>query len=209
VEQSATDVFDGQDYTHLAAMMAPRPMLLTYNAEDDCCFRAALVKPFVYDFLKPIYKLYGKDGSLLWHENSDPGNHNYQLDNRLQTYRFFSAQFKLPLVEKEIPSDAEIKSMRTSGGPPNSNLTTPGLARKPGEIRRQPIPADGAGLPLGPVQSAKAQSRCRYKPTDIRRPDCCQYESKGVETKRFCSFGKWAECERRLARSIGRLKTRP
>ena len=45
VEQSATDLFDGRDYTWLAALMAPRPTLLAYNAEDDCCFRAAMVKP--------------------------------------------------------------------------------------------------------------------------------------------------------------------
>ncbi|HEU0005109.1 MAG TPA: hypothetical protein VFS12_03865, partial [Terriglobia bacterium] len=146
VEQSATDIFDGQDYTHLAAMIAPRPMLLTYNAEDDCCFRAPLVKPLVYDFLKPIYKLYGKEESLAWHENRDPGTHNYQLDNRLQTYRFFSQHFKLPLVEREIPSDAEIKSYdELVVGLPQNNLTTLGLARKlAGDIQRQPIPTDAA-----------------------------------------------------------------
>ena len=40
IEQNATDFRDGQDYTHLTAMRAPRPTLLIYNAEDDCCFRA-------------------------------------------------------------------------------------------------------------------------------------------------------------------------
>src|SRR2546423_10656703 len=34
-------------YTTLfrSAMMAPRPTLLIYDAEDDCCFRAPLAKP--------------------------------------------------------------------------------------------------------------------------------------------------------------------
>lgn len=39
-EQSAADLFRTADYTHLAALVAPRPMLLAYNAEDNCCFRA-------------------------------------------------------------------------------------------------------------------------------------------------------------------------
>jgi len=49
VEQSATDSLIGSDFSHLVALVAPRPILLTYNAEDDCCFRAGLVKPLVYE----------------------------------------------------------------------------------------------------------------------------------------------------------------
>ena len=48
IEEDATDFRRGQDYTHLTAMRAPRPTLLIYNAEDDCCFRAPFVKPDVY-----------------------------------------------------------------------------------------------------------------------------------------------------------------
>src|SRR5262245_1392165 len=170
VEQSATDFFDELDYTHLAAMMAPRPMLLTYNAEDDCCFRAPLVKPLVYDFLKPLYKLYGKEESLAWHENRDPGTHNYQLDNRLQTYRFFSQHFKLPLVEKEIPSDAEIKSYdELVVGLPPHNLTILGLARKfADQIGRQPMSADAAGeTTWASSERARLKTVVRYNPTGI------------------------------------------
>jgi dienelactone hydrolase len=36
IEEDATDFRDGQDYTHLTAMRAPRPTLLIFNAEDDC-----------------------------------------------------------------------------------------------------------------------------------------------------------------------------
>src|SRR5579863_7218553 len=49
VEQSATDFLQGSDYPYLVALLAPRPTLITYNAEDNCCFRAGLVKPLVYD----------------------------------------------------------------------------------------------------------------------------------------------------------------
>ena len=81
--------------------MAPRPTLLTYNAEDDCCFKAGLVKPGVYDDVRPFFKLYGKENVFAWHENRDPGTHNYQLDNRLADYRFFSKQFDIPLPDNE------------------------------------------------------------------------------------------------------------
>ena len=55
-----------------------------------------LVKPRVYDAMKPFYKLFGKEDFLTWHENRDPGTHNYELDNRLADYRFFTQQFGLP-----------------------------------------------------------------------------------------------------------------
>lgn len=48
IEQNGTDLFAVLDYTHLTAMMAPRPTLLIYDAEDDCCFRAPLVKPLIF-----------------------------------------------------------------------------------------------------------------------------------------------------------------
>lgn len=208
VEQSATDVFEGLDYTHLAALVAPRPMLLTYNAEDDCCFRAPLVKPLVYDFLKPIYKLYGKEESLAWHENRDPGTHNYQLDNRLQTYRFFSQHFKLSPVEREIPVDKEIKSYdELLVGLPDTNLTTLGLARKlAGMFQRQPIPADAGGRATWATsERANLKKVLRYKPTSIRRAwAVANTKSKGVETKSYLfSFDNGLSANGVWARPIG------
>ena len=99
IEQNGTDLLAGLDYTHLTAMMAPRPTLLIYDAEDDCCFRAPLVKPLVYDSVKPFFKLYGREDVFQWYENRDPGTHNYQLNNREPAYRFFSQQFGLPAIE--------------------------------------------------------------------------------------------------------------
>ena len=131
VEQNPTDFLEGQDYTHLTAMRAPRPTLLIYNAEDDCCFRAPLVKPYVYDEVRPFFRLYGKEESLAWHENTDPSNHNYQLDNRLQAYRFFTRNFGLEEVKEEIPVDSEVRTVEElSAGLPENNLTILGLARK-------------------------------------------------------------------------------
>jgi hypothetical protein len=49
IEQNASDMFASVDYAHLAAMRAPRPTLLIYNAEDNCCFRAPFVKRDNFD----------------------------------------------------------------------------------------------------------------------------------------------------------------
>src|SRR5260370_35758745 len=134
-------MFDGIDFTHLTAMMAPRPTLLIYNAEDDCCFRAAMTKPFVFDAIRPIFGLYGKQDALEWHENRDPGTHNYQLDNRTQAYHFFSRQFRLQPFEEDADVPSEIKSFdELRVGLPENNLTILDLARKmAGKIQRSPV----------------------------------------------------------------------
>jgi dienelactone hydrolase len=138
IEQNPTDLLVGQDYSHFTAMRAPRPTLLVYNAEDDCCFRAPLVKPYVFDAVKPFFGLYGMTENLAWHENLDPGTHNYQLDNRLQAYKFFSRHFGLPEITAESGVDSEVKSYdELVVGLPEHNLTILGLARKlAGEGRR-------------------------------------------------------------------------
>jgi dienelactone hydrolase len=144
VEQAPTDFFVGRDYTHLVGLCAPRPTLLIYNAEDDCCFRAPLVKPLVFDALRPLFGLYGAGEALQWHENLDPGTHNYQKDNRLAAYRFFAAQFHLPPFAEEGDLEPEVKTYDAlTVGLPTNNLTILGLARKLGrEIARTPIPTN-------------------------------------------------------------------
>src|SRR5713226_5952903 len=68
-EQVPQDFLAGQDYSHLTALRAPRPTLIIHNAEDDCCFRAPLVKPYVYDDVRPFFRLFGKEDAFGWHEN--------------------------------------------------------------------------------------------------------------------------------------------
>ena len=147
VEEDATDLTAGQDYTHLVALRAPRPTLLIHNAEDTCCFRAALVKPYIYGDVKPFFRLYGKEDALAWHENTDPGTHNYQIDNRQAAYRFFSTHFGMPLAEHEIPSGSEIKTPdELAVGVPGSALggrlalgrLRPGPTRGHDQRRQQP-----------------------------------------------------------------------
>jgi dienelactone hydrolase len=166
VEQSATDLFEGRDYSYLAAMMAPRPTLLTYNAEDDCCFRAAMVKPLVFDAIRPFFALYRNENDFAWHENRDPGTHNYQLNNRLATYEFFSRQFKLPLIKEDTAVAAEVKSYEDLVvGLPSDNLTIVGLARKlADQVKREPLPSDQQGRD---AERARLKEVVRYRPTGV------------------------------------------
>jgi hypothetical protein len=182
-EQSATDMFDGVDFTHLTAMRAPRPTLLIYNAEDDCCFRAAMTKPFVFDGIKPIFGLYGKQDALEWHENRDPGTHNYQLDNRTQAYHFFSRQFHLSPFEEGPDVASEIKTYdELRVGLLEDNLTILGLARKmAGGIDRAPLPADSAARD---AERNKLKNVVRLRPDRIERTwTTAISKHQGIESK--------------------------
>jgi dienelactone hydrolase len=189
VEQSATDLYDGRDYTYLAALMAPRPTLMIYNAEDDCCFRAPLVKPLVFEGTKPFFRLYGKENDLQWHENRDPGTHNYQLDNRLSAYAFLSKQFNLPPIEDEVGVAPELKSYEELVvGIPNDNLTILGLAQTVGrQITRPEVPVDLAARgPWAASERQKLATVVRSQPTSIASIwVVANTKRMGVETKSF------------------------
>jgi dienelactone hydrolase len=170
IEENATDLNWNSDYTFLVAMRAPRPTLLIHNAEDDCCFRAALVRPDNYDKIKPLFTLYGKPDALAWYESSDPGTHNYQLVNRLQAYSFFAEQFHLPAITEEIPSSTEVKTpeeLVVGIGP--DNLTITGLAQKLAQNMIRPeIPSTGdARDSWSAAQRQKLKEVARYTPVTV------------------------------------------
>ena len=153
-------------------MRAPHPTLLIHNAVDSCCFLAPLVKPYLYDPVKPFFHMFGASDALRWHENFDPGTHNYQLDNREQAYRFFTEHFHLPVAESEIFSDGEIRTAQElTIGVPADNLTILGLARKlVSQIKREPIPADGAQRSSWIAsERGKLKSVIRYTPVSALR----------------------------------------
>lgn len=127
-EQNAPDMRSLADYAQLTALRAPRSTLLIYNAMDDCCFRAGVVKQGVYTDLLPFFP----PGTLQWYENENPGTHNYQLDNRQQSYRFFDNVFHLQASDQEYPdTDTEVLSYADLAvGVPANNLTITGLARQ-------------------------------------------------------------------------------
>jgi dienelactone hydrolase len=189
LEQNATDFLQNLDFTHLTALRAPRPTLLIYNAEDDCCFRGPMAKPLVFDAVRPIFKLYGQEDAFEWHENRDPGTHNYQLDNRLAAYRFFSEHFGLPAITREIPAGAELKSYdELLVGLPKDNLTILGLARKmAADVQREPIPSEAAAREKWAASQREAlRSVVRYNPSGLGHVwTLANTKSKGVETRSY------------------------
>jgi dienelactone hydrolase len=167
IEAEAPDLLEGQDYPELIALRAPRPTLLVHNALDDCCFRAPQVKPYLYDQVKPFFQLFSASDALAWHENRDPGTHNYQLDNRMQAYRFFTAHFHLPTADGEIFSDDEVRTPQELAiGVAADNLTLVGLARRLAlQIRRELIPADSlARRAWVRTERERLKSVVRYTP---------------------------------------------
>ncbi len=184
-EQVPADFLDGQDYSHLTALRAPRPTLIIDNAEDDCCFRAPLVKPYVYDAVKPFFELYDRADAFAWHENTDPSTHNYQLDNRLQAYKFFSKNFGLPLITDEIPVDHEIKSYsELVVGLPRDNLTILGLAQK---IAREHNPdSAGSNSREASAERVRLKEVVRFKPVTVEHAwALTNTKNRGVETESY------------------------
>ncbi len=169
VEEDATDLMKEFDYPFLVAMRAPRPTLLIHNEQDDCCFLAPLVKPYVYEQILPFFKLYNSEKALRWYENIDPGTHNYQLDNRQQAYAFFSEHFHLAPVSKEIPSDSEIFTpQQLAGNLPKDNLTTAGLAiQLASQIRRVAVPAVQERDAWVKSRREQLKSILRYSPVSV------------------------------------------
>ena len=92
-------------------MLAPRPVLLTFNVDDKCCFKAGHALQPLLDAALPIYRLYGAGKSVRSHVNHDPGTHNFLQDNRQQFYGMLNDFFLGGTGDKnEIPSADEIKT---------------------------------------------------------------------------------------------------
>jgi len=112
-EQTPTDLAMIADYTHLTAMRAPRPTLLTYNWSDNCCFAAGHALEPLLRAAYPLFALAGRERCLRWHVNYDPGNHNFEKLNREALYRMLGDFFFPgdPSYDPfEIPSEKEVKS---------------------------------------------------------------------------------------------------
>lgn len=145
LEQIPVDLLKVADYTHLTAMLAPRPALLIYNIKDDCCFQSDRVWPNVYEPIAPFYALYDAGDRFQRHENVDPGTHNYDLDNRLALYRFLSEQWNLDWPDEEPSYEGEVRTLEElAGGVPEENQTFHSLARKTMENLPAPLSQEQA-----------------------------------------------------------------
>ncbi|MDA0831968.1 MAG: acetylxylan esterase [Planctomycetota bacterium] len=132
LEQNPSDLISIADYTHLTAMMVPRPTLQIYNDKDNCCFVSSHVKPNTYVPIVPFFEQAGAGECFEYYENSDPGTHNYDLDNRQQLYRFLNKHFFADDTDRnrqEIPSEKELKTAEELYVPvPDDNATFYSLA---------------------------------------------------------------------------------
>ena len=171
IEYNTPDLKVQCDSAVLTAMRAPRPTLLIYGAEDEYGIRAPMQKLHLYDDIKPFFQLYGKEAAFVWHENVDPGTHNFLLDNRLKSYAFFAEHFKLPVVPREIPVDDQIKSgNELRVGLPATNLTILGLARQlAGTTKRSSPPAEGESmLQWARAAGTRLKNVVRYEPVELK-----------------------------------------
>jgi hypothetical protein len=172
LEQNATDLLAGQDYPTFTALRAPRPTLLIDSAEDDCCFRAPLVRPDIFDPVKPFFRLYGQEDAFQFYESTEVSAHNYGPDSREQCYRFLIQHFHLRALEHEIPVGSEIKSYdELAVGLAEPNLTILGLARElAAKVVRPPVPSDARARAAWRASERATLARIgRYRPAVVKQ----------------------------------------
>lgn len=132
-EQTPCDMACFADYTDLTMLIAPRPLLLTFCAYDECCFEAGYALPPLLRVAQRVYRMLNAEDALSWHVNYDPGTHNYERDNREAFYRFIHRHWfrNDPQFETmEIPCDDELRSDEDLTVPlPPDNATINKLAR--------------------------------------------------------------------------------
>jgi len=129
-EQCPSDLCTVADFDALTAMFAPRPTLLIYNRHDDCCFQTRRTRRSVYQPAKPVFALLGAADKLGFHDNVDPGTHNYERDNRSQLYKFLNRHFDLDTPEDDLPFQDELYTeAELNVGPPADSATLLSLAQ--------------------------------------------------------------------------------
>lgn len=133
-EQTPVDLAATGDYAHLTAMLAPRVALLTFNQKDNCCFAAPHALPPLLEATRPVYQLFGKAANLHEHVNYDPGNHNFERDNREALYKVIGEHWYAndkSFSGTEIACDQEVKKAEElTVELPSDNLDLQKLATK-------------------------------------------------------------------------------
>ena len=172
-EQNVPDLLNGQDYPEFAAMIAPRPTLEINNAEDSCCFRAPLVKPYIFDAVRPFYGLYGKEAAFQFHANTEVLAHNYSHDDREQAYHFFEKWFGLQAKPGEIAVGQELNTYNELAvGVPDNNLTILGLARQfASKLQHPEVPAEAkARTAWLQTEREKLATLVNYQTVSVTQP---------------------------------------
>jgi dienelactone hydrolase len=147
LEQVPADLTTVLDFQEMTAMLAPRPALLILNEYDTCCFQTYRTKPVIYDAVKPVYESFGAAERFAFHNNVDPGTHNYESDNRAQLYRFLNKHFGLDTPEHDLHREDELLTeLELRVGLPEEQQTIPSIAtaraRKLAGCRSTPVTAE-------------------------------------------------------------------
>ncbi|HSH93427.1 MAG TPA: acetylxylan esterase [Roseimicrobium sp.] len=133
-EQTPSDLASVLDYTHLTAMLSSRSALLTFNAKDQCCFRADHALEPLLKAARPMFELHKRGDFLQWHVNHDPGTHNFEQDNREALYRMMGRVFypgDSSFKTNEIVCTNEVKTAAQLDVPlPADNLDFSQIARR-------------------------------------------------------------------------------
>jgi len=193
LEQNPVDFCTVADYDTLTALRAPKPTLLIYNKADDCCFRSGRTKTSIYLPVEPLFALLGAEEMIEFHENVDPGTHNYGADNRSQLYRFLNRHFGLKSPEEDLPYEDEILSeSQLEVGLPENNATFLSIAKD----ASKGLPLLGSA-PKSRLGREKWIREARERLADIIRlqgydlRDEVVAEEEGVTQHRFHLGGDW------------------
>jgi len=191
-EQTPTDLARFVDYTHLTAMLAPRPLLLTYNSKDNCCFESGYALPPLLDAARPVFATLGVEKSIRSHVNNDPGTHNFEKDNRQALYRmlgdFFFAGDKNYQTDEIACADQVKKADELNVALPAMNADFNSLAKSLMEKLPQ-----NAELPTEKTAAIQWQKERRKELRDITRFADLQAAASKVrsETKDGTSVTYW------------------
>jgi hypothetical protein len=171
MEYHPHDLFVKGDYPTLTAMVAPRPLMLVYGANDEYGMRAPLQKPTLYDQVKPFFDLYDRGENFTFYESTNPGTHTFERECREQSYAFFARHFGIPGLKHEINVDSQLKTKaELTVGLPSNNLSVFTVAKTlAAEIQYDPIPATAATKLDWRNRSTKLLSSVlRYHPVTVK-----------------------------------------
>ena len=129
-EQCPADLCTVADYDALSALFAPRPTLLIYNRHDDCCFQTRRTRKSIYEPIRPVFALLGARDNIALYDNTDPGSHNYERDNRRQLYKFLNRHWGLETSDDDLSYRDELQTEEALAvGLPPDNATLLSIAQ--------------------------------------------------------------------------------
>jgi dienelactone hydrolase len=167
-EQAPSDLYLNVDYTDLIGLVAPRPLLLTYNS-DDKWFPADPCLKTLVDGAAPHYAALGATGRLHAFVSHTPGTHVMRTEAFEALFRFINAEQLTSDVVPELAGFVDNDVLAVDALTANlrlDNQTLLDLAHSTCES----LPRDGA-LPEPDVSSTWAVSRRRTLSEVIRDPE--------------------------------------